>query len=439
MRTGPEPITVKVVILFFLPLIFMMQLHQVSHAVIQAFLARLADPMVTLAAYSIAASLHSLFSFLVSVSTQAGISFIVDRASFWRLVRFFSIIAVFPFTAIEVIALTPLGDIIFGEWIGASPKVVQQAKIASAIMAFRMFFILMRNYAYALAFINRRTLLITYATLVRLVAIAAALLIFPLWLDGAAVGGAAFVFCMVAEAAYIIILTFPFFRKLPRGSRPQASYGDMWRFSWPLMISQNVEGGIPFIVNLFLGQLAKPDLAIAAYGVVNALVKVILSPLKNLVQTAQTLMRSREDLRVLIKSAAGIQLVFVGIIFLLFYTPLRESILQGVMGLTLELARYAVPGMKLIVILAVFGGFASLFRGMLSAIRSTFAIAVTAAIRLIVITAVCSVTLFFPNLNGTFVGVSAMAGAWIAEALLLGWRLYEKLRNPEAMFAHMNI
>jgi Na+-driven multidrug efflux pump len=431
MEQSHEPITVKVVIIFFLPLIFMMELHQVSHAVIHAFLARLADPMVTLAAYSIAYSLYSMFSFLISTSTQAGISFITDRASFWRFVRFFCLIAIFPFTAIEVIALTRLGDIIFGEWIGASPQVVHQARIATAIMAFRIFFNLIRNFAYALAFINRRTLLITYATVVRLVAIGVALIIFPLWLEGAAVGGAALVFCMMAEAAYMIILTVPFFSKLPRDSRSTATHRDMWGFSWPLMIAQSVEGGISFIVNLFLGKLSNPDLAIAAYGVVNALVKVILSPLKNLVQTMQTLMRSREDLPVLMKSAAGIQLFFMGIIFVLFYTPLRDLILMGVMGLTLELSRYTVPGLKLIFILAVFGGLSSVFRGMLSALRSTFAIAATAGIRLIVITVVCGMTLFFPNLNGTIVGVSAMGSALMVESLLLGWRLSVNLKKPD--------
>ncbi len=148
----------------------------------------------------------------------------------------------------------------------------------------------------------------------------------------------------------------------------------------------------------------------------------------------QTLMRSREDLPVLMKSSVSIQLVFMGIIFVLFYTPLRDLILEGVMGLTLELSRYAVPGLKLIFFMAVFSGFSSVFRGMLAALRSTFAIAATAGIRLIVITAVCSMTLFFPNLNGTIVGVLAMGSALMVESLLLGWRLYVKLRKPETSF-----
>ena len=177
MGSSHEPITVKAAILFFLPLIFVMELHQVSHAVINAFLARLADPMTTLAAYSIAYSFNSMISCIVTTSTQAGISFITDRNSFWRFVRLFCLIAIFPFAVIETIALTRLGDIVFGEWIGASVKVVQQARIASAIMAFRIYPILIRNFGYALAYIHRRTILISYATVVRLVAIVVSLAI----------------------------------------------------------------------------------------------------------------------------------------------------------------------------------------------------------------------------------------------------------------------
>jgi len=437
MRTSPEPVTVKAVILFFLPLILMMELHQISHTVIQAFLARLADSMLVLAAYSIANSFNSTMGCIISPSIQVGISFVSDRTSYWRFVRFYCLVAFFPFVAIETVALTRLGDIIFGEWIGASANVVQQARLASAIMAVRIYPVLIRNCAYVFAFIHRRTILITYATVVRLVAIVVCLLIFPFWLEGVAIGATAFVACMVAEAIYMIILTYPYYWKLPRNSGRPVTYGDMWCFSWPLMTAHIAENGVTLIINLFLGKLSKPDLAIAAYGVVNALVKVILSPLKSLVQTMQTLMRSHKDLPVLLKFSAGMQLFFVILTFGLFYTPLRVFILEGMMGLTLELRQYAVPGLKLSFILAVFWGFSAAFRGMLSALRATHAIAATAGIRLIVITIVGSMTLFFPNLNGTVAGILAMACAFIVESLILGWRLYVQLRKPGPVFGHL--
>jgi hypothetical protein len=47
-------VTVKEAYRFFTPLIFMAELHMLSHAVISAFLARMTDPEPILAAYSIA-------------------------------------------------------------------------------------------------------------------------------------------------------------------------------------------------------------------------------------------------------------------------------------------------------------------------------------------------------------------------------------------------
>ena len=135
MSPKQEPITVKVAVLFFLPLILMMELHQLSHALIHAFLARLNDPMIALAAFSLAYSFNNSISSIVTPSVQAGIAYIEDKASFWRYVRFYCVAALFPFVVIETIVLTRLGDIVFGEWIGASPGVVQQARSASAIMA----------------------------------------------------------------------------------------------------------------------------------------------------------------------------------------------------------------------------------------------------------------------------------------------------------------
>jgi O-antigen/teichoic acid export membrane protein len=429
-----EPLTVKAVVIFFLPLILMMELHQLSHATIQAFLARLANPMLVLAAFSIAYSFNNMISCIIQSSIPAGISFIASRNSFWHLFRFYCLIAAVPFVFIMTTAMTPLGNMIFGGWIGASAEVVKQTRIASAIMAFWIYPILIRNFAFAFAFINKRTILITYATVVRLASLGLFLLIFPLWLKGAAVGGTALVSCMTVESIYMVIVTYPYFSKLPRYNGTRVAYRDMWRFSWPLMIAQITENGVAFIINLFLGQLSKPDLAIAAFGVVNALVKVVLSPLKNMVQTVQALMHSREDVPVLLKFAAGLQLIFVGIIFGVFYTPLRALVLEGVMGLTLELSHYLTPGVKMIFIVAIFWGFSAVFRGMLVAIRSTFAIAVTAGIRLIVIAVVGSTTLFFPNLNGAVVGVMAMGSAFTAESLVLGWRLYVQLRKPGPLF-----
>ena len=137
----------------------------------------------------------------------------------------------------------------------------------------------------------------------------------------------------------------------------------------------------------------------------------------------------------MLKFSAGLQLFFIGLVFGLFYTPLRLLIFEDIMGLTLELSEYITPGAKLMFLMAIFWGSSTVFRGMLAAIRSTTTLAATAGIRLIVIAIVCSTTLFFPYLNGSIVGVLALSSALMTESLILGWLLYLKLKNLDDRLA----
>jgi len=415
----------------------MTELHQISHSVVHAFLARLADPTQVLAAFSIAYVFNTTISSVNQVSIQGGISFIVDRASFWQVLRFYGIACVFLFIAIESVALTPLGDILFGDWMGASAAVVKQARQTSAIMALWTFPILVRNVTYALAMVCRRTSVITNATVIRLASLGGFLFILPFWLEGAAVGGAALVSCMTVESVYMVIVSRPLLAGLEKKKEKPPAFFEIWRFSWPLMITQSSEGGVPLAINFFLGRLANPDLALAGFGVVMGLVRTILSPLRNLVQTAQTLVRSREELKVMLQFTLAAISFFVAVVLVLFFSPLRSVILGKVMGLNQELSQYAAPGVKLTFLVAIFWGYSGFLRGVLSAMRRTGAIAVTVLIRFVVAVLVCSVTIFLPELNGTIVGVLAVVSAFASESVFLAVRLSRHFKSEKPLFSHL--
>jgi hypothetical protein len=53
---------------------------------------------------------------------------------------------------------------------------------------------------------------------------------------------------------------------------------------------------------------------------------------------------------------------------------------------------------------------------------------------LLVVTAVGSITLFAPNLNGAAVGVAAVGAAFLTEALILGLRLIYCNRETGPLF-----
>ena len=429
-----DHLTLKTILLFFLPLIFMTELIQVSHSITNAFLARFSAPKEILAAFSIAFAFNVMTGGVTMTATQSGISFITDRQAFARLLRFYGLAVMVPFGIVETVSLTSLGNFVFGNLMGASPEVVRQAKWSSAIMGLWTFPILIRNLMYAVVMIRRRTLLISYATAIRLASLIGFLILYSIWFDGATVGAMATVSGMTIEAFYMILAARPYMAGLKKSTDPQATYTELWRFSWPLMITQVTENGVVFVVNLFLGRLNNPDLAIAAFGVVFGLVRVILAPLRNLVNTAQTLIHQREDLRMMFQFTFGLLLFYVCMIVVMFFTPLRDWILGTVMGLTQELNRYCTPAVKLTLLIAVFWATAALLRGILSAMRKTGVIALTAFIRLTVIAAVGSISFFDVNFNGAVLGVLAIAGAFLAETIVLGRRLRRQAQMPGALF-----
>lgn len=431
---APAPLNMRTAVWFFVPLILTTELHQLSHSLVHAFLARLGDPTTTLAAFSVAFAFNTTFSGIVGIETQAAMSFVTDKRSFWRVARFYLAISLAPFLVIESIALTPLGDWLFGEMMGASEGVVRLAKLASAVMGLWVFPNQVRNMCTALCMLHRRTMLISHATMIRLGSQALMLLVLPFWLEGAVAGAASLVGCMSVEALYMYWVSRRFYTELPRRGGEHASYRQMWTFSWPLMITQVTENGVTFVINFFLGRLANPDLALAAFGVVNALKSLVASPLRNMAQTAQALVHDRHDMAVIFRFANWVTVVYVLLVGLLFYTPMREVILGGVMGLTAALSDYARPGVQMMLIVVVFWGYASLLRGLLSAMRQTRAIGGSAVIRLLVVTAVGSITLVAPNINGAAVGVAAVGAAFVAETLILGWQVVRFSRSEGPLF-----
>lgn len=361
-------------------------------------------------------------------------SYVTDKRSFWRVARFYFAIALAPFVVIESVALTPAGDWLFGVMMGASAETTRLAKLASAVMGLWVFPNQVRNVTTALCMMHRRTLPISYATIIRLAAQALMLAVLPFWMEGAVAGAASLVGCMSVEALYMYWTSRGHYAELPAEGGEHASYRQMWRFSWPLMITQVTENGVSFVINFFLGRLAHPDLALAAFGVVSALNSLVSSPLRNMAQTAQALVHSRPDIHVMLRFAHGLTLVYVVLVGVLFYTPVRDIILSRIMGLPAALSSYATPGVQMVLFVVIAWGYASLFRGMLAAMRRTGAIAGSAVVRLMVVTAVGSVTLVAPDLNGAAVGVAAVGSAFLTEALILGFRLMYCNREAGPLF-----
>ena len=409
---------------FFAPLVLMAELMMISHTIIHAFLARQSYPTTSLAAFSISFSLQTLLASLVIVVNLQALSFINSRQSVWRVLSFGWYSTGITASVMWTIAFTPVGDWLFGGLLGASEEVSFQAKQAAIVFGFVLPVVVVRQVSNGLIMLNRKTFLISLSTIIRLGALLVGLFASTWLLSGAVAGAAALLFAIVVETTLIAWLARPFYLALPvtHGTTPTLS--ELWRFTWPLTVNQLSENGIAVLLNVFIGRLANADLALAAFGVVRGLVMLLTVPMRNLAPTAQALVRSRQDLRVMIGFTLRVVGVFTLLVGVLFYTPLREVVLLRVIGLEPELAAYAAPATLLALAVPFQWGIAATFRGLMTAVRRTGSLATSAVWRLIAVMLVGCVTLLNPQANGAVVGVAAMMAALGVEALWLGWRLF---------------
>ena len=173
---------------FFGPLVLMVELNMISKSAIHAFLARTDTPSITLAAFNAAFTFYFALTSATEITTLLCLSYLKSRGDVLRLLRFMAVLLVIPIGLALIIALTDVGSAMFGDWFGLSAQGQREAQAAVGLLIFSMPVLLLRGVAFALLMLNRRTIIITWSTLVRLASLGASLVVLPMWLEGAAIG-----------------------------------------------------------------------------------------------------------------------------------------------------------------------------------------------------------------------------------------------------------
>ena len=420
---APTPLKLRDAYLFFAPLVLMVELNMISKSAIHAFLARTATPAITLAAFNAAFTFYFVITSATELATVLCLSYLKSRTDLLRLLFFIAAVLTLPLVLVLFIVFTDLGSAMFGSWFGLGQEARLEARVASGLLILSMPVLLLRGAAFALLMLNRRTIIITWATLIRLLSLGLSLAVLPRWLDGAAIGAGALVFCMFAETVFAWFIAWRYFLALPAMRKASASLYGYWRFSWPLMINQSAEMGVVFTISLFLGRLNEAELAIAAFGVAHGLVSLLMGPMHNLLQTAQTLVSLREDVRVMLVFTAQLIMIFIVLSLLLFETSLRDVVLFDIMGLTPSLSAYCEPAVRICFLMAAFWALTALFRGLLAKARTTTSLAVSGVLRIASAVAAGSLSLVYPDVNGALLGVAAWVFSYMVESAFSGWRL----------------
>ncbi|MCB1510331.1 MAG: hypothetical protein KDJ36_05460, partial [Hyphomicrobiaceae bacterium] len=408
---------------FFFPLVLMVELNMISKSVIHAFLARTDDPSITLAAFNAAFTFYFAITSSTEITAVLSLSYLKARADVRRLIGFMLTILIVPLALVLLVSLTLAGNTVFGSWFGLSPQGQAEARMATGLLVFTVPVLILRGTAFSLLMLNRKTIIITWSTLVRLLSLAVSLAVLPLWLEGAAIGAAALALCMASETVFAWLFATRLFFELPAVRDARDTFWGYWNFSWPLIINASAEMGVIFVINLFLGRLSQPEVAIAAFGVTHGLVSLLMAPMRNLTQTAQTLVAQRPDVRVIGTFTVQLIVTFTLLALVLFDTPLRHQILGGIMGLTPQLAAYCEPALSISFAMAGFWACTALFRGLLAKARTTKSLAASGILRIATAAIAGSISLSHPDWNGALLGVIAWVLSYVVESMISVWRL----------------
>ncbi len=433
-----ENVTLGSAYRFFVPLILMTELNMISKSVINAALARSPDQNVTLAAFHVAFTLYFAISSSTEVCSLITLAYLKTKRALGPLLRFMTVIVAVPWAVAQALAFTTLGDWAFGGMFGGSDAVVAQAKSAIFLLSFSAPVLLVRSICFGLILMHQKTIFITYATTVRLLSLAVSLFVLPNFLDGAAIGAAALLLCMTIETVVAIFFARKLYRDLPSGNAADGEappgFRRQWRFSWPLMLNTSSEMGVITAISIFLGLLANPDLALAAFNIVYGLVSLLMSPMRNLLQTAQTLVKKLSDRRPLFIFALHLIGFFGAVGIVLFYTPLEDVVLVDAMGLKAELRAYCAPALKLAFLMSAAWAYSALFRGLLAGAQNTTMLAASGLSRIAVAVLVSGIGLFFAGANGAVIGIIGWMAGYGAETMLLAMQLrrLDRLRDARA-------
>jgi Na+-driven multidrug efflux pump len=285
------------------------------------------------------------------------------------------LIASYVSLMLNLIAHTFLGDLLLQTILGVSPEVAQGAKKTLALLALLPFFTGFRGLFQGLVISARRTNLVSLATGVRVIALLGWLYIGQKWFHGPELGAFALLLCIVIETSLMGLFAWRchMANLLPwhaAGADNEKSTPQILRFALPVAFSSGLQQTIPVVINAIISRLPDANLALAAFGVIRALLFMLAGPMRNLQQVYLTLIETAADYLVLLRFFWWTGCT-MGLLTLAIAIPGNQLIFGNIFGLAPELRAYLVIPLSICAIYPVFYGGTNLLRAYFTAQHHT--------------------------------------------------------------------
>jgi len=426
-RSRSAGLTTSAVLRFWLPLATSWLLMATENLAVTAIVARTAEPKLQLAALGIAFSLAlAVESPIISLLTASN-ALARDRQSFRLLHRFTLGLNVAVTTAMLLLGLTPLFNLVVVQLIGAPAEVAVKVRPVLWAMTLWPAAIGFRRFHQGLMIRHGYTRQIGYGTAIRLFAAVGVSLAGLAWgkLDGATVGGLALGASAIAESAYIWYVAQPAVQKVKRtdtlAERTPLTLRDLLHFYAPLALTSAITLSTTPLINSGLARSPYPIESLAAWPVVNGQLFALRSFGISLQEVVVALLDSPASLKTLRRFATMVGVGSLALLLTIAFTPLAPWWQQRIAGLSEELTVFAVAALRLAVLLPVLAVVVSMLRGIVVTGKATGVIAQATVFNLLMLVSVLLIGGKLGLLPGVSLAIVAMTVSQLAESAWL-WR-----------------
>ena len=362
MKDGESLVTAGGFARFYTPLAATSLLLTATNPILAAALARSTDPVIALAGYQVAFAVCGVLYAPLLVVQQVAAARLLAGGSFSPVWRFAYLIGALLSVLGALIAYTGVGDLVFAGAVGVGPRVLDEAVEAMRWLWPVPFLTAVRAAHQGRLVAGHRTVPIAGATGGRTGILAVVAFAFLATGGGAWLGAMAFTAGMIVETLVVMVARTPGLQLEQQDC--EVDNENVARFSAPLMLNVLLWWATPLIINAVLARTANPDLALAAFAVVEAVAWFIAAPVGQLQHASIALVQCSETHRRVRSWGAVVAFAMLGLLLLISIPSVREPLLGYLFALESDLIAIAGPALPIAAAYPLLYGLRQYYQGL---------------------------------------------------------------------------
>ena len=419
-----EPLKTRRILVFWMPLAGTWLMMAVEGPFLAAVIARLPDAAPNLAAYGVAFAFAIIVESPVIMLMSASTALVNNRDSYLVFRRFTIALSALMTGVMVIIVMPPVFDTL-ASWLNLPVAVASLTHQALILMLPWPGAIGYRRLLQGLLIRHDMTRRVAYGTVVRLVTMCATAVIAGWWLSisGALVGALALSVAVVAEALAVRRMSRRAIRALMDRRKTEGqplTLSNVVKFYVPLALSSFLAMGVQPMVTFFMGQSRMALESLAVLPVLNGLTFLFRSLGLSFQDASIALLGDHmEQYRPLRNVACTLAIVTSVCLAVIAYSPLSFLWFYDVSGLSIGLTEFAIPPLKILVLLPALSVLLSFQRALLVNARTTKVITWATAIEVVGIAMILWIAIQHFNSVGVMAAVTAIVLGRVCANILL--------------------